>query len=347
MVIVLAFIYFFLVGLISVNVTQAFDVSFVYSVSALILALAIFGGVYLWRNTRAVALRTLNFIGVLALVATAATFAFPAFEIVLTGSSGPWTAKLTPMFLAALALYGTNIWTDAASASGEDALDWLARFLAGPNLLVSLTTALILCSGTLIALEWLGSTVTASSTVTNRFLDRGIIPPATVLLFYWGILLLFSKWCNSLFLKWTMRDWNSGRAEARSHVDRVRSLSQNPESLEDRLQFIWRRHEESFLVPRYIGWVVPVLGFIGTVLGMSLAADGIRKLFASESGMLGLSSELGNAIAPLGIAFDTTLIALSLSVFLTLFLSLVQRSEERILTTMERQLRDDVHAYGF
>ena len=144
-----------------------------------------------------------------------------------------------------------------------------------------------------------------------------------------------------------MRGWGDGDTPARSHLDRVRSLSRNPESLEDRLQFIWRRHEESFLVPRYIGWVVPVLGFIGTVLGMSLAADGIRKLFASESGMLGLSSELGNAIAPLGIAFDTTLIALSLSVFLTLFLSLVQRSEERILTTMERQLRDDVHAYGF
>ena len=347
MVIGLAFIYFFLIALISVNVTQAFEISLIFSISAWILALGIFGLVYLWRNTRAVALRTLNIIGVVTLVATATTFAFPAIEIVLTGSSGPWTAKLTPMFLAALALYATNVWTDAASSSSDDALDWLARFLAGPNLLVSLVTALILCSGTLIALEWLGTAVEATSTVTNRFLERGIIPPATVLLFYWGILLLFSKWCNSLFLKWNMRNWKAERHETRTHVDRVRSLSQSPESLEDRLQFIWRRHEESFLVPRYIGWVVPVLGFIGTVLGMSLAADGIRKLFASESGMLGLSSELGNAIAPLGIAFDTTLIALSLSVFLTLFLSLVQRNEERILTTMERQLRDDVHAYGF
>ena len=93
-------------------------------------------------------------------------------------------------------------------------------------------------------------------------------------------------------------------------------------------------------MPRYICWAVPILGFIGTVLGISLAAEGIRRIIASDAGLASLSNDLDAAIAPLGIAFDTTLIALSLSVALMLALALVQRSEERLLATFERRLQD-------
>ena len=106
------------------------------------------------------------------------------------------------------------------------------------------------------------------------------------------------------------------------------------------MELLWQRYEESYLLPKYISWAVPVLGFIGTVLGISLAADGIRRIIGSDSGLAGLSGDLSGAIAPLGIAFDTTLIALSLSVVLTLLLALAQRGEERALADLEWEIRN-------
>ena len=53
------------------------------------------------------------------------------------------------------------------------------------------------------------------------------------------------------------------------------------------------------------------------------------------SGLSDLSGELGEAIAPLGIAFDTTLIALSLSVVLTFLQVGLQRREDNILGDFE------------
>ena len=120
----------------------------------------------------------------------------------------------------------------------------------------------------------------------------------------------------------------------------LQALANDGGRLDESLRLLWRRYEESYLVPRYISWAVPILGFIGTVLGISLAADGIRRIISSDAGLAGLSSDLSGAIAPLGIAFDTTLIALSLSVLLTGFLALVQRGEERTLAALEWEVRE-------
>jgi len=202
---------------------------------------------------------------------------------------------------------------------------------------------LVMATAAILGLDWLDSAWESSQSITKRFLDRGIIPPVTILLFFWGILILIGKWWNSLYVRNVVDKWqNKEETKAENNVDRVHSLIYQAEKIDDRLSYLWNRHEQSFLIPRYISWAVPVLGFIGTVLGISLAADGIRSLIGSDSGLAGLSSELGNAIAPLGIAFDTTLIALTLSLFLTLLLALVQRSEERTLSSLERQLREEI-----
>jgi biopolymer transport protein ExbB/TolQ len=68
----------------------------------------------------------------------------------------------------------------------------------------------------------------------------------------------------------------------------------------------------------YLVWVIPTLGFIGTVVGISLAlmevnpeAPNLRQLTAS-----------------LGISFYTTLVALGQSAILVLLMSGVQTREE-------------------
>ena len=105
------------------------------------------------------------------------------------------------------------------------------------------------------------------------------------------------------------------------------------------LDMLWKKSAEFYIIPRYINWAIPILGFIGTVLGISLAAEGIQRIISSSQGLGQLSTELGAAITPLGIAFDTTLIALSLSVVLVLLQTTLQRWEDGILIEYENRIR--------
>ena len=344
--VIAAILYLLLLSVVSFNVMQALEWPILYALVPIIILVGTVGGIYYWQRTKRVLLQILGYAGMLGLTVVAITFAIPASEIILQGESSAWTTRLTPMFVAAIALYICGLWIAAAAINQSDALEWLAKFLGGPSTYLTMVSALILCSGSLLALEWLGAEYKNTVGITDRFLDRGIIPPLTVFLFYWGMLLLSSKWWNAMFLRWSVAQWGRGTpVKVNSNIDRIRNVVKDASRLEDQLLFLWRRHNESYLLPRYINYATPVLGFIGTVLGISLAADGIRGLIASDSGIAGLSNELGDAIAPLGIAFDTTLIALSLSVGLALLLALVQRGEERTLTILERYLRDNIRVY--
>ena len=291
---------------------------------------------------RSALLACLQVLGTLGLIAAAGTLAAPAWQVIGAGESASGAGRMAPMFVAALALYGANLWLDAAlSGAGEETLERIARLLSGPRLLPAFITALLLSAGFILALEWIARGAEDAQVVTNRFLERGIIPPITVLLFFWGLLLLLGKRWNGWYLRRALRRWRSGEPGGATApvVASLEALAVGTARVEESLALLWRRYEESYLLPRYISWAVPILGFIGTVLGISLAADGIRRIIASDTGLSSLSSDLSGAIAPLGIAFDTTLIALSLSVVLTLFLSLVQRDEERILATIEWEVR--------
>ena len=287
-------------------------------------------------------LACLQVLGTLGLAAAAGTLATPAWQVIDAGTSVSDAGRMAPMFVAAFALYAANLWLDAAlSGAGEAELERIARLLSGPRLLPAFVAALLLCAGFVLALEWAARGAEEAQVVTHRFLERGIIPPITVLLFFWGLLLLLGKRWNGWLLRRALRRWRRGEpgGAAAPIVASLQGLADGSARLEESLALLWRRYEESYLLPRYISWAVPILGFIGTVLGISLAADGIRRIIGSEAGLSGLSSDLSGAIAPLGIAFDTTLIALSLSVVLTLFLSLVQRDEERILAAIEWEVR--------
>ena len=357
--------YVVLLALVSVNIVYVLDWPLW---SALVPTAAAAGtatiGARAGANRPSVLLRSLLVLGIIGLIATAGALAMPAWQVIGSGASASEAGRLAPMFVAALALYGANLWLDAALSGGERGeLERLARLFSGPRLFPSLVAALLLTSGFVLALEWCSESFASSHVVTRRFLERGIIPPVTVLLFFWGLLLLSGKRWNGWFLQRALRRWRSstgagphagapsgaasagpplseGGSVTGTIVAGLQALADDGERLDESLRLLWRRYEESCLVPRYISWAVPILGFIGTVLGISLAADGIRRIISSDAGLAGLSSDLSGAIAPLGIAFDTTLIALSLSVLLTGFLALVQRGEERTLAALEWEVRE-------
>jgi biopolymer transport protein ExbB/TolQ len=77
---------------------------------------------------------------------------------------------------------------------------------------------------------------------------------------------------------------------------------------------------------RYIVWVIPTIGFIGTVLGISLS---LTQLDATHP-------DLSRVTAALGMAFYTTLVALVESALLVLLFHLVQTREEQAVNDAGR-----------
>ena len=79
---------------------------------------------------------------------------------------------------------------------------------------------------------------------------------------------------------------------------------------------------------RLILWAVPMLGFLGTVIGITTALDNLDLNTISES-----SQKLS---AGLALAFDTTGLAIALAVFLFFAQFLVQREETKLLAETDR-----------
>jgi biopolymer transport protein ExbB/TolQ len=78
-------------------------------------------------------------------------------------------------------------------------------------------------------------------------------------------------------------------------------------------------------------WAIPVLGFIGTVLGLSEAIGGFGRVLVQASDISQLSDSLKVVTAGLSKAFETTLVALVAALAVQLLLTYIKKSEEDFL----------------
>lgn len=228
----------------------------------------------------------------------------------------------------------------AADQRATSVTSHLRTVFLGPPVMLALAMGVTLATYTLIFFHYLQLHYPAWVWFADKFLERGIIPPLTLMLFFWGLVLFTNKvW----MLKREQRLLTNPETRNTSALERARqrAMKTGTELATDHfLETLWKKSQDSYNLPRYINWAIPILGFIGTVLGISLAADGIQNIISSQSGLSQFSEDLGQAIAPLGIAFDTTLIALSLSVVLMLMQTMLQRWEDNLLMDYENALRN-------
>lgn len=102
--------------------------------------------------------------------------------------------------------------------------------------------------------------------------------------------------------------------------------------------------ESSYSVPRILVWAIPLLGFIGTVIGISQAVSGFSG-FLEEAGEIDQIKEgIGTVTGGLAVAFDTTLLALLLSVLVMIPLVLVERLESRLLLAIDVYINENLIA---
>lgn len=92
-----------------------------------------------------------------------------------------------------------------------------------------------------------------------------------------------------------------------------------------------------YSILRYLTWLIPSLGFIGTVMGIMFALQyaGVPANAEAEDFLYQVTSRLG-------VAFTTTLVALVMSAILVLVQSIVQSKEERALNEAGQYCLDNL-----
>jgi biopolymer transport protein ExbB/TolQ len=73
---------------------------------------------------------------------------------------------------------------------------------------------------------------------------------------------------------------------------------------------------------RYIAWAIPSIGFIGTVRGIGEALSQAHKA---------VQGDIAGVTASLGVAFNSTFIALVISIFLMFIVHQLQLAQERLV----------------
>lgn len=85
---------------------------------------------------------------------------------------------------------------------------------------------------------------------------------------------------------------------------------------------------------RVIVWAIPILGFLGTVIGITVALNGIDPK--------ALDTSMAQVMMGLGLKFDTTAVALSLSMVLMFVHFFVDRSETTLLWAVDQRVDQEV-----
>lgn len=201
---------------------------------------------------------------------------------------------------------------------------------------------------------------------SDIFLQRGWVNYAEVFLFIWGMVILAMKWRksrhqrNAMLLDVVPTSLGSeiNAETVPQFVDHIYKL---PMQLRDSLmvnrirkalELFEKRNDNSevttilsaqsdidsnrisgsYTMLKVFLWAIPILGFIGTVQGLSQA---VSSLSAGSTDPEALKASINNLTSGLGVAFDTTLLGLVLSMIMSFPMAAMQKNEEETLTLID------------
>ena len=114
------------------------------------------------------------------------------------------------------------------------------------------------------------------------------------------------------------------------------------EGLEDEIKYRSdldaARQQDSYALVRIIIWATPMLGFLGTVIGITQALGDLdAEVLASDP-----QTAMNGLLAGLYVAFDTTALALTLSIVLMFVQFLIDRFELQLLQGVDEQVEEEL-----
>ncbi|MEM7624851.1 MAG: MotA/TolQ/ExbB proton channel family protein [Planctomycetota bacterium] len=209
-------------------------------------------------------------------------------------------------------------------------------------------------------------TALPTSRLVNIFTQRGAVQYVTVLFFFWALLILFIKLMKVARQHAAVRydqlvpadpDFvlSPGTVnEVLAHLHRV-CIDPAKFFLFNRIEFALSNlknmgrisdvddvlrskaesdvdvMESSYTLVRGLIWAIPVLGFIGTVQGLSSSLGSFGQVLVDTEDFAGIKPALKEVTAGLSTAFDTTFVALVAALLVQLLLTLVRKREEDLL----------------
>ena len=96
------------------------------------------------------------------------------------------------------------------------------------------------------------------------------------------------------------------------------------------------RQQDSYALVRIVIWAAPMLGFLGTVVGITDALGDLGNEFATnKEAATNIAGAMNGLLSGLYVAFDTTAQALALSMVLMFIQFLCDRMESQLLSTVD------------
>ncbi len=210
----------------------------------------------------------------------------------------------------------------------------------------------------------------------DLFCERGATQYVTTLLSFWCIGLLVLKWVNlrkqrrAMMIQALPTDIGEeitpqNLKEFHDHVlnfpkplrntyivNRVRKALEffyvrqnNPEvasTISSLSEVDAAKANGSYGIVKVFLWAIPIMGFIGTVVGIGQAIGGFGAVFgAGESGdMSQIKEPLLSVLSSMAVAFDTTLLALVVSILLSFPASSLQGMEDDLVSDVDEYCVD-------
>ncbi len=124
--------------------------------------------------------------------------------------------------------------------------------------------------------------------------------------------------------------------EALRFLDRTRSVDGLEEQLRSLSDADEARAHESYALVRMLISTIPILGFLGTVVGITRAVAQLAQVV----GELSFEEAINSVVSGLSVAFDTTALALGLSIVLIFAMFYMTRKERLCLAQVEALVAD-------
>lgn len=118
-----------------------------------------------------------------------------------------------------------------------------------------------------------------------------------------------------------------------SHLQARGSIAEISGLLERRAEADRLRAEDAYALPRFLFWAIPILGFIGTVVGIGSAIGGLKGGDITSAEVL--RDQISHVAGSLGEAFYATQVALIFSVIALLVQTMLYQAEMRLLDDIE------------
>ncbi|MEQ9410976.1 MAG: MotA/TolQ/ExbB proton channel family protein [Fuerstiella sp.] len=240
------------------------------------------------------------------------------------------------------------------------------RLFFSGNRFTRVNTMLSLLMAIVLTLAFYGVLLLASGTLLHaKFIGQGPIPAAIAFLSSWCLTILFLKWRKLALQKQCLKlscipeetDFVLSPTTVDRVFDRMHELVDEPrqfmlfnrisvalsnlrnigrvsdvdEILRSQAESDEAVSESSYVLLNGFLWAIPILGFIGTVLGLSVAIGEFGSVMSAAGGTDALLPALKNVTGGLGIAFDTTLEALVAALCIQIMVTFMRKSEQEFL----------------